>query len=342
MIGDTVFVMPVISKLRATFPNAKLDVASNRKTLPLFENIPGIDNLFPIPKDFSILKHAKLFLSLRKHRYDVAVVQESNSHYVLMARLTGAKYIAGFANKLNRLLDYSVPWPPDVHAVEAELATVREWSTPGLPETAAIVVSEREVAEAETLLRAQGVPEFDRLICIHPGCSGKESKREWVPEYYSRLSDMLIERHGARVVFDGVEQDRHLIDRIMSDMRNTAVSILGKTTVRQFLAVVKLSKALVGPDTGTTHLAVAAGTPAVMLIGPSDPVDTGPFDSSGRSKAMYTEMPCIGCVRKDPKPEQWDACRDLYPVVCMTKLKPESVYEGMCEVLGWQRSADTK
>lgn len=333
MIGDTAFVMPVFSKLRETFPDAKLDAAANQKTLSLFKNVPGIDNILPIPKDFSILKHAFFFVSLRKYHYDVAVVQESNSHYVLMARLTGAKYIAGFDNKLNRFLDYHVPWPPNVHAVLAELATVGEWTTPGVPGTASLVATENETEDAKSIMRSCGAANFDKLVCMHPGCSGKESKREWVPEYYSELSDMLIEKDGVQVVFDGVKQDRHLIEKIMSNMRNSAVSIVGKTSVRQFLGVVKLSKALVGPDTGTSHLAVAVGTPVIMLIGPSDPVDTGPFDPSGKSKGMYTEMPCIGCVRRDPKPEQWNICKDLYPVVCMNKLTPELVYKEVRAVL---------
>ncbi len=338
LIGDTLFVTPVFDRLHATFPNAHLDMAASEKSTSLLKNYSIISNFFPIPTRFSVWTHAKLFLSLRKFHYDVVVVQETNSHYTLMAKLVGARYAVGFDNKLSRLLDHSVAWPSGVHAVVAELETVRRWTISDQPLLVNLPVTDEEVRQARDILLSSGVRELDRLVCIHPGCSGRESKREWAPEYYAAVADRLIEDHGAEVVLDGIAQDQLIVEKIMSNMRHKSVSILGKTNLRQFLGLMKLSKILLGPDTGTLHLATAVGTPVLMVIGPTDPGDTGPYDPSGRSKVLRTELPCIGCALRNPKPTQWDVCKDLYPVVCMKNLKPDLVYESIVDTLGWQQT----
>jgi len=43
------------------------------------------------------------------------------------------------------------------------------------------------------------------------------------------------------------------------------------------LALLKNAALIVGGDTGPLHLAVALGTPAVALFGPTDPLRNGPF-----------------------------------------------------------------
>lgn len=335
LVGDTIFVTPVLDRLRATFPEARIDMAAGEKSTVLLQGNPGINNVYPIPSRFSAKEHAKLFLSLRKYHYDIAVVQESNSHYTLMAGLVGARYTVGFENKLDWLLSYSVAWPSGVHAVFAELETVRTWTDSREPVTTSLAVAEEEIDEARRILLSNGITQIDRIVCIHPGCSGRESKREWVPEYYARLSDLLTRNNGAQVVLDGIPQDKMIIEKILSRVELKAVSILGQTSLRQFLGLMRLSRVLVGPDTGTLHLATAVGTPVVMLIGPTDPVDTGPYDPTGRSRVLRTELPCIGCFLRNPRPPEWEKCKDLYPVTCMQSLSPESVYQELIALLGW-------
>lgn len=333
LIGDTVFVTTVFERLHKSFPNARIDAAVSAKSTQVLENYSHISSVFPIPMKYSVWEHAIFFFGLRKFRYDITIVQEVNSHYVLMAKLVSAKFLIGFQNKLSFLLDFSVPLPTRVHAALAELETVRGWTHSTLPVVTYVDVTKNEELEARDLLRANGVSNFDSIVCIHPGCSGKQALREWVPEYYANLADLLIENVGVEVVFDGIEQDRTLIEKIVTNMRNPYVSIVGKTNLRQMVGVLKLSKVVIGPDTGTSHIANAVGTPVVMLFGPTDPIDTGPLDISGRSKFVRVGLPCIGCVHRDPKPVQWEICKNMYPAVCMKGLTPQIVYDATTEVL---------
>lgn len=333
LIGDTVFIIPVLERLRQTFSNADLDVAVSSKSLPVLEGTTFLNAVHAIPDRYSFMDHSRFFMGLRKRRYDIAVVQEVNSHYVATSRLAAPKFLAGFENKLGVFLDYSVSRPKHCHAIDAELEAVREWTRERGAAGTRVDVSTEEENEAARLLAKKGIRPGDPFVCIHPGCSGSRAKKEWMPEHYSVLADMLIEHGGVKVVFDGIERDRPLVESIVAHMSRTPVTMIGETNIRQLLGVIRLSQVVVGPDTGVCHLANAVGTPVVMLFGPTDPADTGPFDPSGKSRYLRADMKCLGCFNRTRKPAQWSLCKNIYPVVCMKELAPQKVFADVLEVL---------
>jgi heptosyltransferase-1 len=57
-----------------------------------------------------------------------------------------------------------------------------------------------------------------------------------------------------------------------------------KLPLEKLMALLRNADCIVGGDTGPLHLAVALGTPAVALFGPTDPARNGPYrldDSPG-------------------------------------------------------------
>ena len=60
-----------------------------------------------------------------------------------------------------------------------------------------------------------GLKNLDMIVCIHPGCSNKDSEKEWVDQYYAELADSLIQNKKVEIVFEGVEGERELVDRVM-------------------------------------------------------------------------------------------------------------------------------
>ena len=61
----------------------------------------------------------------------------------------------------------------------------------------------------------------------------------------------------------------------------------GRTTIKQFAAIVKKSGLFVGSDSGAMHIASAVGTPVVALFGPSNPREWGP--RGGPVEVLYKE-----------------------------------------------------
>ncbi len=340
-MGDTVFVTPVLRRLRDNFPDAVLDFAASNKSVPLMKDVPLVDDVFPIPADYSVASHSRFFLGLRKRRYDVVVIQEVNSHYAAMATLTGGKFLVGFQNSLGFLLDYFVPRPHGVHAALAELETVNGWTTQMTPPATELAVSNEEMMLGRDILASSGIESFANLVCIHPACSSPNSDKDWKVEYFAEVADLLIRDLKVDIIFEGIGSEREMIDTIRSKMKFPAVTLAGKTNLRQVLGVLKACRLVIGPDTGTMHLANAVGTPVVMLFGRTDPIDTGPFDCTGRSKFVRVDLPCIGCVHRTPVPDQWEICKNIRPVYCMEQLFPQIVYDAAVEALTGQTRPDT-
>lgn len=157
LIGDTVFVTPVLKRLRDNFTNARLDFATSAKSLPLLKYYPLVNAIYSIPGRFSVVEHSKFFFSLRKFHYDIVVVQEVNPHYILMAKLVKGKFLIGFKNSFEFLSDFSVNRPIGVHAVLAETETVRQWTNSISPVATELPITAEELTESRNLLLGNGV-----------------------------------------------------------------------------------------------------------------------------------------------------------------------------------------
>ena len=329
LLGDVVFITPVLRRLRSSFPDAFIDVMVGADTVRLLEAFPGIRTVFALPKKFSILAHVRIFLGLRRFKYDVVVICETNSHYTIMASLLGARFLCGLENSLSSWLDVPVPWQSNLHFVNAALGIIAEWTEQNSDDRTTLFISKEEKKATEEFLREFGILGSDYVVCIHPGCSSANSERQWIPSRYSELADRVIQEYGAKILFTGLHQDEEEIEIIRAGMKGPSVSLAGKTPLRLLLSLLDRADLVVGPYTGTLHIACALRTPVVMLVGAADPRYTGPFDPRGISRFERVELPCIACARRDPKPVQWETCKTMRPVMCMEMLHVEQVFSAI-------------
>lgn len=330
MLGDTVFVTPVLSRLRSTFPGAEVHVALGKHVASLLRNLP-LDEVHEFQFGRSLIREILAYLRLRSQHFDVVLILETNSHFTLMARLLGAGKLAGYENKLGSMLDYTVAWDQRKHFVDNAVGAVREWTTG--TDRPWLIVSDREERDAREWLDAAGVPQGKPIVCMHPWTSVYRATRQWDPGRYAPLADALIERFDCAVVYSGHFSDSGRNDQVRAVMRHPSVNLAGYGSMREILAVMKLSSLVIGPDTGILHMATGVQTPVLMIMGETDPVRTGPYDPGGLSRMLRFELPCSPCFERTPKPVQWETCKRVWPVVCMQQLSVETVYKAAEEIL---------
>jgi heptosyltransferase-1 len=61
-------------------------------------------------------------------------------------------------------------------------------------------------------------------------------------------------------------------------------------------ALIRRSRLMLGGDTGPTHLARALGTPALMVMGPTDPARHGPYGEP--ENALFKRLACSFCYQR--------------------------------------------
>ncbi len=334
LVGDVVSITSVIKKLIDAYPGIKIDLIIGPTAGPVLENIPGINKVYKFNFTYNalgILRQIPFFIKIGFPKYDVVIVNEVNTHFTIMSRLVRSSFHIGFTNSLSGLYDYSVTRPYKEMTV-AECETVREWTDRDTKISAHLVITKDEIATLKQ--KYFDVIDFDQgFVIIHPGTSSQNSERYWEESKYAELANALYGKYNFQAVLSGVTNDLPNIVRIADGINTPQFSSAGKTTLREMIILTKLARLVIAPDTGITHIAAALDTPVVALMGMNDPVDTGPYNSNGKATVACTKLACQPCVLQNPKPPQWEHCKNTRPVTCMQELTVEMVMEAVTRVL---------
>ncbi len=148
---------------------------------------------------------------------------------------------------------------------------------------------------------ASAIP--DPYVIMVPGAAW--AGRRWPLSRLAQLSDLILETSSCRIVLCGASAERQLgeemIERISKGLRHRVVNRIGETDLSGLVALVHGASAVVTNETGTLHLAVASGAPAVCIAGGGDFGHLVPYpediETGGRPLpiTVYKEMPCFGC-----------------------------------------------
>ena len=113
------------------------------------------------------------------------------------------------------------------------------------------------------LLDDAGVAASDLMIGFAPGA--KLEPNRWPVDRFIEVGNRLAAR-GYRIVVLGGSSDVAMCERIAKALGRNAVSLAGKTTVRESCEVLARCAMLICNDSGVQHLAAAVGTPCVSLF----------------------------------------------------------------------------
>jgi len=131
--------------------------------------------------------------------------------------------------------------------------------------------------EEERARYAALLPESDRLTVAFVVGTSKPAK-EWPAERYARLADAIAADLGARTILVGGKSARETEAAETIRRLSSAPPLdLREWDLRRVVYLLERSNALVSPDTGPLHAAVALDTPTVALMGYTNPKRFGPY-----------------------------------------------------------------
>jgi heptosyltransferase I len=153
------------------------------------------------------------------------------------------------------------PWEFLPHPGGLKHTTV-DWNIP-IPDSAHEFAAARLPGDAPTLL-------------VSP-CSSHRL-RNWLPDRYAAVMDHAATR-GWRVVLCGGPGtfEREFGDAILNQCKHAPIDLVGKDTLKQFLALCRRASLVLTPDSGPMHMANAVGTKVLGLHAPSNPDRSGPY-----------------------------------------------------------------
>ncbi len=270
-IGDVVLSLPVLDALRQHWPQAYLAMLVRRYTRSVPDRNPCVDAVIeddPETGGGGMAGFLAQVRRLRAHRFDTALMLLPTMRHAWMFFLAGIPRRFGVGRTIYQTVTFTRSvsrggYVPLRHESDYCLDLARVLGAPEPGGRAMIEVEEQEKLAARALLgRTEGVP----VIGIHPG-NGRNAPN-WTAERYGALAKRLQDRHGAKIVVTGSAEEVPLGRSILASLDGPALSLAGRLSLDELIAVIGELDLLVSSSTGPMHLAGALGVPTVSVFCP--------------------------------------------------------------------------
>lgn len=290
-VGDAVISAPALREIRRAFAAAEIAVLARPWVAELYRREDFCDHV--LLDDGERLATAR---RLRQHRFDCAILLPNSFDAALTVWLARIPRRIGYARDGRSLLltdAIPVPKPGEIPAHQRyyylELLR-RAGIIESLPQCDEIRLR-ADPRNGARLLRDLGVCS-ERVVGISPGAANSAAK-QWLPERFAEVGRRLADEWEAQIVVFGTASERELCARVANLAGPAAHNLAGRTTLGQLLDLAAACVVVVTNDTGSMHVAAAAGAPLVAVFGPTDWQATGPVSPLARLVRVPVECsPC--------------------------------------------------
>jgi heptosyltransferase I len=290
-IGDCCHTVPVVRAIQQAWPDTRLTWIVGGVEHGLLRGIEGVEFAI-LDKSRGLRGYVELRAALRGRRFPLLLHMHASMRANVASLMARARDRVGFDRA--RARDYQwyfcnqhIPARANRHVMDGLFEFVEalgiehgrpRWDIP-------IDTADREAAAAQT--------EGGRPVLVVSPCTGQRLRnyRNWRIECYARIVDYARARYGAEVLLTGaatrIENDygRGIVSLAKSKPKN----LIGKTSLKQLLAILERATVVLCPDSGPAHMATAVGTPVVGLYATSNRFRTGPYFSQHLVVDKYPE-----------------------------------------------------
>lgn len=287
-IGDVILATSVAEKLHLFFPASKIDFVVRKGNESLFSNHPFINHVFVWNKgEGKIPGLLKIISHLRKEEYDLCINLQRFLTSGIMATLSGAKEIRGFAKNpisffYHKSFDHQIR--NGKHETERNLVVVED-----ITDSKASLPKLYPTAED-----FNAVHHFKRekYFCMAPASV-------WFTKqlHESKWVELIQKTTEGKIFLLGAKSDKALCERIKTKCPGRPIEILcGSLSFLQSAALMKDAEMNYVNDSAPLHLASATNAPVTAFFCSTVPeFGFGPL--SDNSVVIQTKLPlkCKPC-----------------------------------------------
>ena len=334
-VGDVVLSLPAVRALRAADPHGALAVLARPWVAELYRLLAEVDEvLVDESKGPGADPEARerLALEVRRGGFDRAIVLPTSFEAAWTLARAGVPERIGYRGELRgAFLTRAVRLVlrPGEHQIwkHLRLAAAAGAPVPAAPDVSWPVGASLREAGRKRLAAAgwTGGP----FAAAHVASFAHAAKR-WSLGRYAGVFEALTARRRLTTVLLGSAGEKAVNAEVVSRAAKASVlDLSGATALPEALGVLAEARLFLGNDSGLAHLASAAGTPSVVVFGPTDPEATRPWDGP-RADGKPVRL---GLVRRRTlcAPCRFDVC----PIdhACMEGVAAADVLEAVERVL---------
>lgn len=300
-LGDVLMLVPLVRTIQRYLPRARITWIISK---PAYDFVAGLDGVefIVIDKPNRLSDYWSFYKRMRARKFDVLLAAQASFRANLLYPLLRATRTIGY-DKLRAkdghglFINESISAGLD-HTLDGFLRFADRIGIVGRDIRWDIPIPKDEVDWALQQLPQSGKP----ILLVNPAASKPE--RSWLVERYIAVIQYAISELNLDVVLIGGpdSQDKYLGELIEAAV--PVINLIGKTTPKKLLALIRESDALLCPDTGPSHMATAVGTPVIALHAVTSLAVSGPYLSRHLSVDCY-EIAVESILKKPLKDTTW-------------------------------------
>lgn len=267
-MGDIIHAMVALQFIKKEIPSSQIDWVVESGFRGILKNNPHIDKILPInlksikKKKSEIFNQYKILKNYSKNNYDIIIDAQGLLKSAIVAKIIGAKVVAGFDKESIREEIASLFYDKKVHI--AYDANTIDRNVAVLCEPLGIKVSSDEIVKKEKFLFASShVPNLPEIFNIFVIGSTWES-RNYPKEKFVEIAEAL--KTETYIVWGSDEEHKKAL---WMQEQSEFLHILPRGSLDELKYVISKCALLIGNDTGPTHMAWGLNVPSITIFGPT-------------------------------------------------------------------------
>ncbi|MDR1310655.1 MAG: glycosyltransferase family 9 protein [Burkholderiaceae bacterium] len=327
-IGDIVFASPFAKAIKTTFPNAHIAWLVEQGNEALLADSPYVDECVTMPagewralwrngKKWAAFRQIRAFGAyLKAQRFDTVIDLQGLLKSGIFAWMSAAHRRIGLGSREGSqwMMNATLPREGIPERISSEYLYLAEQmrldTTDFMPTLPVNALAEECALDtlADRGLRPGQYAVFTAFTT--------RPQKHWFADAWQALAAMVRAQTSLTPVLLGGSADRPAAATILSAAPDV-VNLTGQTRLAEAVAIIRHAGALIGVDTGLTHMGIAFAIPTVALFGSTCPYTDTQRDNA---KVIWLGMSCSPCRRKPSCTGKWECMRNITPERVMTEL----------------------
>ncbi|MCK9538243.1 glycosyltransferase family 9 protein [Dokdonella sp.] len=320
-LGDIVLASAAMQDIRQAFPEAELHLDTLPQNRHLFDADPRFAAVVALPmraRRQRLSIHRRWLQRVRAAGYDLIIDLQSTDHTrLLVAGLAFGRHRVPARWGLRSGFPYTLSPPAQAgpHPAQRARALLARAGLAARTIRPVLHVPPGMCERVARLRERHGLVE-GRYAILLPGSQARSRLRRWGVERYAELA-LLLQRRGIdRIALIGARDEAEDCARIIDLVEARAPGAMVLLDDLAFLEVIPAcagAACIIANDTGTAHVAAAAGRPLWVICGPTDPRQSCPLGA----RAIQGGFPCADAYRP--------TCRFGPDPPCLAAIAPTDV-----------------
>ncbi len=317
--------VPAIKALRSFCPESEIILTGKKFLSDLFLGQKEINSIIPLADEFNLKSFLRGAEKLRAAGFDQGLLFTNSFSSALLFRAAGINNLTGYARDGRSLMLSRRTIPPrnTGHHSNYYLRLVEFFctkkATTEFPHE--LSLSPAEIETGRVILKQESIGEISTLVSVAPAAAYGPAKA-WPADRFQQVAQALIKENSElHVLLLGSERERELCRAISSGLGSRVHNLAGSLSLRETMIMIKLSRLLLGNDSGLMHLAAALGTTACAVFGPTVPGATAPLGEG--HVILQHPVDCAPCRHRTCPLDH----------ACMTSVTTTEVLSALQEIL---------